>query len=329
MEQDGILSRQCDILAQVFQHHQALGIAVLVWLLARGQRRQAGYWIAALAFGLLWYGARTALRDLAAATGAEERADLLAKLIPKLVLAVLLWGVLAAGIVYSQSRGGIVAATGCTLLMAAIAWQLRANAPGNRHVVASVLAVLVALGTAFAIASAGTAAFLRFLLPDAADLAADYRVLIWQDSWSAFTLFPWLGSGLGTFREAIRRVQSPEVRGLVDQAHNEYLHLLVTGGVAGALLGLTALVSGVRAFLGALFTQKHREESAFGLAGFGALFMLLLHGMAEFNFSIPAIPATLAACLGGAWAALRWKRSDEPGLELVAGAKARPEPPPA
>ena len=30
-----------------------LGIAVLVWLLARGQRRQAGYWIAALAFGLL------------------------------------------------------------------------------------------------------------------------------------------------------------------------------------------------------------------------------------------------------------------------------------
>lgn len=30
-----------------------LGSAVLVWLLARGQRRQAGYWLAALAFGLL------------------------------------------------------------------------------------------------------------------------------------------------------------------------------------------------------------------------------------------------------------------------------------
>ncbi len=30
-----------------------LGVAVLIWLLARGHRRQAGYWIAALAFGLL------------------------------------------------------------------------------------------------------------------------------------------------------------------------------------------------------------------------------------------------------------------------------------
>lgn len=30
-----------------------LGIAVLIWSLARGQRRQAGYWLAALAFGLL------------------------------------------------------------------------------------------------------------------------------------------------------------------------------------------------------------------------------------------------------------------------------------
>ena len=63
--------------------------------------------------------------------------------------------------------------------------------------------------------------------------------------------------------------------------------------------------------------QKHREESAFGLAGFGALVMLLLHGVAEFNFSIPAMPATLAACLGGAWAALSWHRSDEPGAGVI------------
>ena len=105
--------------------------------------------------------------------------------------------------------------------------------------------------------------------------------------------------------------------GLVDQAHDEFLQLLVTGGVVGAALGLVALVFGLRALLRAFFAQKHREERAWGLAGIGALVALLLHGISEFDLSIPAIPATLAACLGGAWAALGWTRSDDvepPGL---------------
>lgn len=266
----------------------------------------------AFAFGLLWYRSRTGLASLGESTDAEERAERVVALLPRVGLAVVLFGVLAAGIGFSQSRGGIVAATGGTLLLCALAFALSPGASRARRVGAGVLAVLVVLGTAFAIAGAGTVAFLRFFLPDASDLAGDYRILIWADSLEAFALFPALGSGLGTFREAIRRVQSPEVTGLVEQAHNEYLQLLVTGGAVGALLGLLALVLGVRAFLMALRQQRHREESAFGLAGLGALVFLLLHGVAEFNLSIPAIPATLAACLGGAWAALRWSRRDEP-----------------
>ncbi len=265
----------------------------------------------AFAFGLLWYGTRRGIRDLAEATGAEERSDRLLGLLPRTALSVVVFGVLAAGIVVSQSRGGLVAACGGTLLLVALALQLRREVSRARRAAFATLVALVALGTAFAIAGAGTVAFLRFLMPDAADLGADYRILIWRDSVDAFRLFPWLGSGLGTFREALRRVQSPGVPGLVDQAHDEYLQLLVTGGLAGALLGLVALVFGIRALLAALSRQKHREECAFGLAGFGALAMLLLHGVAEFNFSIPAVPATLAACLGGAWAALQWARSDE------------------
>lgn len=289
----------------------------------------------AFAFGLLWYRARTGLSSLAGAGDAEERSERVVSLLPRVGLAVVLFGVLAAGIGFSQSRGGLVAAAGGTLLLGAIAFGLRSDVSRARRFAAGVLAVLVVLGTAFAIAGAGTVAFLRFFLPDAADLAGDYRILIWNDSLDAFALFPAFGSGLGTFREAIRRVQSPEVVGLVDQAHNEYLQLLVTGGALGALLGLAALVSGVRAFLLALQKQRHREESAFGLAGLGGLVMLLLHGVAEFNFSIPAIPATLAACLGGAWAALRWSRRDEPEPEVIplvgraAHRRRRSSPPPA
>lgn len=292
----------------------------------------AGYLEIGLAFalGLLWYRARTGIRELSETTGAEERADRLYRLLPRTATAVVAFGVIAAGIVVSQSRGGLLAACGGPLLLGALALQLRREASRRSRAAFATLVILVALGTAFAIAGAGTVAFLRFLMPDAADLGADYRILIWRDSLSAFRLFPWLGSGLGTFREALRRVQSPGVPGLVDQAHDELLQLLVTGGVVGAALGLIALALGVRALLTALYRQRHREESAYGLAGFGALAMLLLHGVAEFNFSIPAIPATLAACLGAAWAALGWRRSDEAedgASAAVTGPGAAPERP--
>ena len=279
----------------------------------------AGYLEIGLAFalGLVWYRARTGLLELSGASTIEERSERIAALLPRVSLAVVLFGVLAAGIVLTQSRGGILASVGGTLLFVAAAYGLRRDASRARRIRGAVLASLVVLGTAFAIAGAGTVAFLRFVLPDAVDLSGDFRLLVWKDSLDAFARFPVLGSGLGTFRESIRAVQSPLVTGLVDQAHDEYLQLLVTGGLAGALLGAVALALGLRAYLRALPAQKHPEESAFGLAGLLALVFLLLHGVAEFSFSIPAIPATLAACLGGAWAALGWHRSDEPGAGVI------------
>ena len=294
----------------------------------------AGYLELAIPFalGLIWYASRTSLSEILATSSAEERSARIVSALPSVALAVVLLGVLVAGVVLTQSRGGILAVAGGTLVYVSLAFGVRRDASRARRAAGAILALLVVLGTAFAIAGAGTVAFLRFLLPDSADLGGDFRLLIWKDSLSAVGRFPWLGSGLGTFRESIRAVQSPLVTGLVDQAHDEYLQLLVTGGLAGALLGAAALFLGLRAFLRALREQRHREESAFGLAGLGALVFLLLHGVAEFNFSIPAIPATLAACLGGAWAALAWHRSDEPEAALSEGReperrrRSRPEP---
>lgn len=60
--------------------------------------------------------------------------------------------------------------------------------------------------------------------------------------------------------------------------------------------------------LRAWMRQEHREESAFALAGTGVLISLMLHGLVEFNMSIPAIPATLALMLGVAWAAATYEQ---------------------
>ena len=151
----------------------------------------------------------------------------------------------------------------------------------------------------------GSRPLLRFLATDPRDLGADTRVLVWTHALEAWKSYPVFGSGLGTFREAFRVVQPRDLPGLVEAAHGDFLQLLVTGGALGALLGIVAWVSLSLILLrGALLRIRH-EEGAFALAGLGALVSIALHGLVEFNLSVPATAVTLALVAGAAAAACR------------------------
>jgi O-antigen ligase len=98
-------------------------------------------------------------------------------------------------------------------------------------------------------------------------------------------------------------VQPETIAGLVEHAHNDALQMLVTGGLLGLALsaiGFGTLLIGLGA---GWMRQRHSHEGGVLLAGFAALLALLLHGIAEFNMSVPAVPATLAVLLGAAWGA--------------------------
>jgi O-antigen ligase len=209
-----------------------------------------------------------------------------------------LWGVIAAGIALTRSRGGMIAAAITSLVLIAFGFARR-----RRGVLLTVSAIV--LGVLFVAVTTGETSLIRFLGSDPRDINTDTRVLIWKSSIDAWRLFPHFGSGLGAFKEAFRRVQPKEIEGMVEQAHNDFLQLLVTGGWIGAALGLAAFVSVFVVLSRAWLRQSHREESAFILAALGALFCLTIHGLVEFNMSLPAIPATLAVMLGSAHAAAR------------------------
>lgn len=215
--------------------------------------------------------------------------------------AAIAWAVIAIGIAITRSRGGILMAAIATLVMFTIA--VLHGRSRYRRAIAAAEGIAVAGGLAIVAMTTGTWPLLRFLTSDPRDAESDMRVHLWRLSIDAWKEFPILGSGLGSFREAFRRVQPEEMNALVEQAHNDGLQLLVTGGLVGFLLAATALVWLLVLFARAFVRQKHREEAAWALAGFGALLSLLLHGLVEFNFSIPAIPATLSMTLGCAWAA--------------------------
>jgi O-antigen ligase len=252
----------------------------------------------ALAFGTLW---AEILTGTDRARDSADRAERFEKRLLPLAVRILWWAVIAAGVGLTRSRGGILAAAITTAVLLTMA-LLHRRVRLDRKAAAGVGLALLA-GIAFAGAMLGPRPFRRFLELDPRDLGANLRVTLWRTSLDAWREFPLLGSGLGTFREAFRRVQPRDLRGLVEQAHADSLQLLVTGGMIGAALGVLAFGSLFFLLVRAWRTQKHREESALTLSGFGALLSLTLHGLVDFNLSIPAIAATLACALGLAWSA--------------------------
>jgi O-antigen ligase len=221
-------------------------------------------------------------------------------------LGVVLWGFFAAALTLTHSRGGMLAAAATTLFLAGLAIGARAHRDqGIRSAQRAALAAGLALGVLFVVAALGSRPLLRFLSTDPRDLGADVRVLLWTHAVEAWKSYPVFGSGLGTLREAFRVVQPREFVGLVESAHGDFLQLLVTGGAVGALLGVVAWVSLALFLLRGTLLRIRREEGAFALAGLGALVSIALHGLVEFNLSIPATSATLALVAGAAVAALR------------------------
>ena len=249
--------------------------------------------VLAIAFAALW---TEMLRDSDA--GSSDPGVGMEKRLLRLGARFVVWAGILAGILLTRSRGAILAAAVTTVVLFVLGTRHR-RARSRRPALAAagaagILVVLIVAAAGF---------FLRFGDTDPRDLGSDTRVRLWETSLQAWRQFPVVGSGLGAFPEAFRRVQPRELNFLVEHAHSDPLQLLVTGGSIGAALGALLFVSLFVLLLRAWRRQKHREESAFAFAGIGALLSVTLHGLVEFNFSIPVIPATLACVLGAAWAA--------------------------
>jgi len=253
----------------------------------------------AVAFGVLWAEVLTNRRR---AGGVANRSEELERRVTPLVARALVWGIVAAAIALTQSRGGVAAMVLTTLILFALG-ALHPRLALRRRRTLGLAAAVVAGGIMLAAITAQQGSFLRYLAKDPRDAGNDIRVTIWNSSIDAWRNFPTFGSGLGAFPDAFRMVQPRTMNKLVEQAHDELLQMLVTGGWVGAALAAIALGSLFVLLVHAWWKQRHREESAMALAGIGALVSLMLHGIVEFNLSIPAIAATLAAVLGWAWAA--------------------------
>jgi O-antigen ligase len=182
--------------------------------------------------------------------------------------------VLVAGLLASQSRGGVSA-----FALAALVLPL---ASSRRRRTALAVAVLVGLGLAWIGLGGVLSAF------EVRGVRAS-RLALWRDMLPMVPRFPAFGVGWNAFATAYPWYQTIWRTEWIGEAHNDYLQVLLDGGLVGVLLvaGLLVVV-----FRGAL---ARAPRSLLDLGLFGALLAFALHEVVDFNGQIPANAATWIA----------------------------------
>ena len=218
-----------------------------------------------------------------------------------------------------RAVGAIVAGTLLLLMLSAIAFT------GSR---AGILAALVGLAVLAVAAnrksrwvsvalvagvSLGSASFLTWIGVGRSfgRLAATFwfevawgaRALVWWESLGLVRRFPLTGSGLGTFESAFPLVQPASLEGMRwAKAHNDFLELMVTGGLVGFAIAAGGTVLLLMALVRKLRSAVRTEDRLALAAALGSLAAVATHEIFDFGLSLSANAFTLitvvAAALG-------------------------------
>ena len=213
--------------------------------------------------------------------------------------------VMMAGIMVSQSRGGITAmgvAVGAfcvVLLFQPDYWRRGAIALGVLAVAGAVLTQQF---------GAVEERFEGGLIDK-----GDGRVFYWMAAERIFQEHPWLGAGPGSFRYLYPMSADVYAQAVPKDAHNDYLNTLCEWGLAGFAIVMAALgllLAGViriwpyvKRGSGDL-GSKNSSRAAFVLGASLGLLAILIHSVVDFNMQVPAnavTAITLMALLTGHW----------------------------
>ena len=197
---------------------------------------------------------------------------------PKRLWAILPVTVNLALVIFSGSRGAMLASA---LLL--VAYPL-ASKPFREKLYRRPLVVL----TGLVLAGAASAAYLPTVYMRL-QLKMD-RLRVWNVFYDEFLKSPLFGRGIGSGFVAGQDWPADVERPFLPVPHNEYLHLLVNGGIIGFLLCMTAIIY----WYGRLVRSVSAEDHAFLIALLPAL---AVFAMTE-NVMIHAVALALYVYLG-------------------------------
>ncbi len=130
------------------------------------------------------------------------------------------------------------------------------------------------------------------------ELSGGVRLTIDRDCFHMLAKRPFLGWGLGTFPVVYPEFRSFYTTFFVNQAHNDYLQLLVETGLAGFSIAAWFLVLVFRRAAGKLKNWTETASGALTVAALLGCVGILVHSFLDFNLQIPANAALFFVLCG-------------------------------
>lgn len=194
--------------------------------------------------------------------------------------------IMTASVFLSGSRGGMLSIT-VEILVLLLVIAFRQHNRKTAWPIAAFLVVLVGLllwlGGSVLIGRIAT-----MPTKSRTDLSTSLRLAINHDAMRMFYSRPILGWGLGNFATAYPQFRSFYTNDLVDQAHNDYLQLLVETGILGFATMLWFIFSMYRYAIPKLRNWDHDVNGSITLAAMLGCTGILAHSFVDFNLQIPA-----------------------------------------
>jgi O-antigen ligase len=194
--------------------------------------------------------------------------------------------VMASTIFLSESLGGMIAFAAEVIVLSLI--MLRKKSITRKEIVLlSVLCACLVLWLTW-LRPPGLVDRLARLLNPIGDAGATGRFAIVKDSIRMLRLRPFLGWGLGTFPVIYPSFRSFYTNLWVNEAHNDFIQILVECGVVGFAIATVFVILLYRGAVNNLRRWHGDTRSSIVLAASLGCLGLLVHGLVDFNLQIPA-----------------------------------------
>jgi len=233
----------------------------------------------------------------------------------QLVLLLFMTLVMSLSLVLTLSRGGIVSFATALVLIGLVLLLGRSTKrwvllPGG--LAALVLISLAWFGLGPVIDRVNT------LLHLDRDVSFQGRIAVWKDTTKIMEDYPYMGSGPGTFGAVYPAYKTVADPVSYEHAHNDYVQWMAETGIVG--FGLSVGAAGILFGFVIAGGRARRNPWAKGLllGVVTGLVAILLHGLYDFNFHIPANAFLCTVLMAMAWNLARPDRFDGPS-EPVSG----------
>lgn len=202
--------------------------------------------------------------------------------------------VIAAGVIGSSSRGGILSLGAG--LAAALAWfvakkKTRMATTVGAMVVIPAAGLLSWLGISESVGG-------RFAELELSRFQQTARFQNWSDTLQGLPEIWVAGSGLGTYRYFQRPYQRHPAEGVYAHAENQYVETLIEGGAVGLGLLLLAIVLGYAAVARLSTSRTIQPEDGVALVGLVVLTTQFCHAFLDFGLTLPANMLLMAVLMG-------------------------------